>query len=359
MRIGIDIQTTLGEKTGFGFYVKNLVANLRKIDHENQYFFFRPEVDKDLSVSRRFIWDQLHIPRLARRSKIDVLHQPCFSVPIFFNSKTVVTVHDLIVRLYGKDIPFFARGFFGRWMPLSYAWADHIICDSEHTKKDLMKLLKIPEKKITVVYLAVGGEFQPLADKEKISKIKSKYATGEKYLLNVGTICPRKNLNFLIGVFEKVCRDFPDYKLVITGKKGWYYNSLFNLIKTLHLKNKIIFTGYIADEDAPYLYNGAEAFLFPSLYEGFGLPPLEAMACGVPVICSSASSLPEVVGQGGILLSPKDAVGWVRTIKKVLADKKLRANMSRGGLNQAKKFSWEKCARETLQVYKDVYENRS
>lgn len=359
MKIGIDVQTTLGEKTGFGFYVKNLVTNLKKIDRSNQYFFFQPTNNKDLSVSQRFMWDQFQIPKLANGAAVDILHQPCFSVPIFFQGKIVVTVHDLIARLYGKDIPFFARGFFGQWMPFSYSRADRVICDSQHTKKDIMKLLGIPERKITVIYLAVGKEFQPARDLEKIRQIKQKYSTGEKYLLNVGTICPRKNLYFLIGVFQKISRQFPDYNLVITGKKGWYYDSLFNLIKKLRLTRKIIFTGYVEDKDSPYLYNGAEIFLFPSLYEGFGLPPLEAMACGLPVICSSASSLPEVIGDGGILLSPNDTVSWVRMIKNILTDKKMRGKIVSNGLIQANKFSWERTAKKTLAVYKEVYENRN
>lgn len=357
MRIGIDVQTTLGQKTGFGFYVENLVSNLKKIDRKDKYYFFKPDFAKDLSAPQRFIWDQFHIPQKAREKKVDILHQTGFSAPVFYRGKVVVTVHDLIALLFGKDIPFFSRQFFGVWMPLSYRFADKIIADSEHTKNDIIKLLKIPAEKITVIHLAAGKEFRPISSIQKIQAIKEKYHTGEKYFLHVGTLNPRKNLEFLIEVFNEIIKQFPAYNLVITGKKGWHYEGLFGLVKKLGLEKKVIFTGYIEDQDASYLYNGAEIFLFPSLYEGFGLPPLEAMTCGCPVISSNTSSLPEVVGKAGILLSPNDKMSWIREIRKVLANKKIRKEMVEQSLAQAKQFSWDKTARQTLAVYKELYEN--
>ncbi|MCL5795664.1 MAG: glycosyltransferase family 4 protein [Patescibacteria group bacterium] len=355
MKIGIDIQTTLGQKTGFGFYVKNLVSQLEKIDRKNQYVLIKPASETDLSAPKRFYWDQFQVPKRAQDEKVDVLHQPCFSVPIFYRGKVVVTVHDLIARLFGKDIPFYSRQFFGKWMPFSYRRADKIIANSEHTKKDIVKILKIHPKKIKVIYLAAGSEFRKIHDQKKINQVTKKYKTGNKYLLHLGTLNPRKNLEFLIKVFAGIVKDFPQYNLVISGKEGWYFEGLFKLAKKLGLSKKIIFTGYIDDCDKPYLINAATVFTFPSLYEGFGLPLLEAMACGVPVISSNTSSLPEVVGEAGILIKPTDEKAWVNAIKLLLSNTKLRQQYIDRGLKQAQKFSWTKTARETLEVYQEVY----
>lgn len=355
MKIGIDIQTTLGQKTGFGFYVKNLVSQLEKIDKKNKYILIKPQSETDLSAPQRLYWDQFQVPKRAQQEQVDILHQPCFSVPIFYPGKVVVTVHDLIARLFGKDIPFFSRQVFSKWMPFSYRRADKIIANSQHTKNDIIKILKIPQEKIKVIYLAAGEEFKKINDQNKIKKVLKKYKTGDKYLLHLGTLNPRKNLEFLIRVFAGVVRDFPQYNLVISGKEGWYFEGLFELAKKLGLEKKVIFTGYIDDCDKPYLINAATIFTFPSLYEGFGLPLLEAMACGVPVISSNTSSLPEVVGKAGILIKPNDEKNWIKNIKLLLSDSKLRQKYSDLGFEQAKKFSWRETARQTLKVYEEVY----
>lgn len=352
--IGIDAQTTLGNKTGFGFYVKNLIEYLNIIDTENAYFYFKPENQTDLSTPQRFIWDQLTLPIRANRAGIDLFHQPCFSAPMLFKGKVVATICDLIGMLFGEDIPFWSRQYFGKWMPFSYRRADKIITISENTKKDVVRLLKIPAEKITVTHLAADKCFKPIRDGEEIQRIKNKYKTGGKYLLHVGTLHPRKNLEFLVKVFSRISSIFPEYNLVLTGKKGWYYEKLYNLINALGLKDNVVFTGYLPDEDAPCLYNGASVFLFPSLYEGFGLPPLEAMGCGIPVISSNTSSLPEVVGDAGILLSPKDEKAWVAAIKHLLENPAALSAMAEKSIKQAGKFSWDKCARETLAVYKSL-----
>lgn len=356
MKIGIDVQTTLGQKTGFGFYVQNLTEALKKIDKKNKYIMLKPSEEKDLSAPQRFYWDQFIAPRLAKKSHLDIFHQPCFSVPIFHDKmKIVVTIHDLIAIRFGTDIPFFSRQYFGKWMPFSYHWADKIICDSEHTKKDIIDFLKIPESKIKVIYLAADKDLKSNVSQSEIEGVKEKYGIKGKYLLNLSTISPRKNNQFLIDVFYNVLKKYKDYKLVITGKKGWYYEGLFKQVEDLGIKDSVIFTGYIRDEDKSALYAGATIFLFPSLYEGFGFTPLEAMTCGVPVICSNTSSLPEVVGDGGILLSPTDEKGWIKETEILLGDANLRKELSVKGYNQSKKFSWDKCAKETLKVYEELY----
>jgi len=353
MRIAIDTQTILGQKSGFGFYVKNLIDSLKKVSPENDYILISPETDKDFSTPQRFLWDQFGFSKAAKKNKVDILHQPCFSAPVFYRGKIVVTCHDIISLLFPKNLPLASRLFYSRWMPFSYRAADKIIADSEHTKKDIIQYLHITAEKIKVIHLAVSSNFRPQPN-DKIKTIKKKYHTGEKYFIHVSTLEPRKNLSFLVKAFAKVAKKGIKENLLIVGKKGWYYEGLFQLVKDLNLDKRVIFTGYAEDEDIPVLYSGATALTFPSMYEGFGFPPLEAMACGTPVISSNTSSLPEVVGEAGILLSPKDEQLWVRNMSKIATNSKLAFKLSQKGLLQAKKFSWEKTARETIQVYKEL-----
>lgn len=355
MKIGIDYQTALGQKTGFGFYVENLVKNLEAIDKKNQYILFRPKSKEDFSTIRRFWWDQFIIPAKALKNRVDILHQPAFAAPIFYPGKIIITVHDLIAMFIGSDIPFISRQYFGRWMPLTHKRADHIITISEHTKKDIINLLKIPEEKITVIPLAASQSFKPIKEKSRLAEIKNKFKTGDVFFLHVGTITPRKNLELIVSAFAELAKSDGEAKLVIAGKKGWFYEKLHKIIKNLAIEKRVVFTDYITEEEKILLYNAATALVFPSIYEGFGLPPLEAMSCGLPVIASSASSIPEVVGEAGILLDPNDLEGWAQAMRQVIHLEKLRQKMSGDGLKQAKKFSWQKTAEKTIEVYEKVY----
>jgi len=354
MKIAIDTQTTLGQKTGFGFYVKNLVEALEKVDSKDEYVKISPNTEKDFSTPQRLFWDQVTFPRRAAQARVELLHQPCFSAPLFYRGKIVVTCHDLISIFFPENLPLASRLFYSKWMPFSYRRADMIIAISEHTKRDIIALLKIPENKIRVIHSAASKDFRPVKSKAQLSRVQKKYHTGKNYILDVGTLEPRKNLPFLVRAYAIAVREGIEENLVITGKKGWYYDSLFKLVDELELGNKVIFTGYVEEKDLPALYSGAKAFVFPSIYEGFGLPPLEAMACGTPVVCSSTSSLPEVVGRAGILLLPKDERLWSKNIIKVIKDQKLAKTLSEMGLRQAKKFSWEESARKTIELYKEV-----
>jgi len=354
MKIAIDTQTTLGQKSGFGFYVKNLVEALAKVDPKDEYVLISPNTEKDFSTPQRWFWDQFIFPRRARKAQVDLLHQPCFSAPLWYSSKVIVTCHDLISIFFPENLPLASRLFYSKWEPFSYRKASKIIAISEHTKRDIMALLKIPEEKIRVIPLAASKDFRPIKSKRKIKEVQKKYKTGENYILDVGTIEPRKNLPFLVRSFALAVREGVDANLVITGKKGWYYQGLFKLVADLNLQDKVIFTGYVEEKELPSLYSAAKAFVFPSLYEGFGLPPLEAMACGVPVISSNTSSMPEVIGKAGILISPKDERLWAKTIVNILKDKALAQTLSEWGIRQAKKFSWEETARKTIEVYKEV-----
>ncbi|MCX6809698.1 MAG: glycosyltransferase family 1 protein [Candidatus Berkelbacteria bacterium] len=358
MKIAIDIQTTLGQPTGFGFYVSNLVRSLKEVSQEDEFVLIGPDTERDFSTPQRFIWDQFQFPAKAKKAQVELLHQPCFSAPIFYKNPVVVTIHDIISLIFPETIPFASRMFYSRWMPLSYRKAQKIIASSQSTKNDLMRMLAIPEEKITVISLAVDSKFANETSKDEVRQVKQKYNLRGDYLLHVGTLEPRKNLDFLIDVFARTISDKKNenLSLVITGKKGWYFEGLFEKVKNLGLENKVIFTGYVDEKDKPAIYKGAKIFTFPSLYEGFGLPPLEAVASQIPVISSSTSSMPEVLGDAGILLSPHDPKAWVSAISKVNSDSDLRQKMIEKNKEQLKKFSWEKTARSTIAVYTQAIE---
>lgn len=356
MRIGIDAQTTLGEKTGFGFYVENLTRALQKTVRGDEFKLLYPEQIADLSTLGRWWWDQITLPALARRGRVDLLHQPAFSVPIVYSGKKIVTIHDVISLLH-PNIPFFSRQFYSKWMPFSYRFADHFITISEHSKRDIHQKLGIATNRITVIYLAADDAYRNVVSRDDIRRVEKKYQINPPYVLNVGTINPRKNLEFLVTVFAEAKKTHKlPHTLVVAGKKGWHYDTLFRKVKDLGLGEQVLFTGYVDDVDKPALYHGADLFLFPSIYEGFGLPPLEAMFCGTPVISSNTSSLPEVIGAGGIGLSPHDTNGWVEAMAHVLNTPALRKKLVEQGRKQASTFSWDRCARETLAVYHMVTE---
>jgi len=360
MKIAIDVQTTLGQPTGFGFCVSNLVENLKKIDDKNEYVLAKPDSETDFSTPQRFIWDQFTFPKIARGRSVDLIHQPCFSAPLMFRGPVVVTIHDIISILFPQNIPFASRMFYSKWMPFSYAKAKKIISISESTKRDIVRVLKISPDKITVIHNGFDAKLQQKLSNDKIDQVKKKYDLPQDYLLHIGTLEPRKNLDFLIDVFFEAIKDKKNSNLalVITGKKGWYYEGLFEKVAKLKLQGKVIFTGYIDEEDKGALYQGARIFTFPSLYEGFGLPPLEAMASGTPVISSNTSSMPEVIGEAGILISPKQKSAWVEAISRVNRDEKLYYEMKKKNEQQVSKFDWERTAKQTIDVYEQAMRNR-
>jgi len=287
---------------------------------------------------------------------VDLFHATEHLLPPLSSIRTVFTLHDLIFLFHPETHKPLNRWFLTLMMPRFLQAADAIIAVSECTKRDAIRFYNIPEEKITVIYEGVSSRFRP-ADPKTVQAIQDKYGLPERFILYVGTIEPRKNLTALLEAYAELRRRLePPPGLVFTGKKGWLYEGFFRRLRELGLEDKVTFTGYVPDEDLPALYSAATVFAFPSLYEGFGLPPLEAMACGTPVITSSASSLPEVVGEAGILVDPYDVGGLVRAMKRVLMDEGKRKEMRGKGLRQAARFSWEKTARETLKVYRSMVE---
>jgi len=381
MKIGIDIsQIVYG--TGVSFYTKNLVENLLKIDQENEYTLFfsslRQSLSQKLEVKSQnnkvkvksfkipptlleILWNKLHIfPVEKFIGSIDVFHSSDWTQPPTKAAK-VTTIHDFGFIKYPKTAHPKIKAVMSRRFKWIKREVDLIIAISEATKKDIIEILGIPEEKIRVVYEATPTDINRIEDQKVIDKVKKKFGIKGDYLLTVATLEPRKNLKKIIEAFSKLRTQNSSLRLVIVGKPGW--GDMSEEIGdgrqetgVRGLESGVIFTGYVSREELSSLYSGASCFVFPSLYEGFGLPILEAMKCGCPVVTSNLSSMPEVAGEAGILVNPLDVKGIARGINEVIGDKERRESLIKKGFEQAKKFSWEKTAKETLRIYHEVIE---
>jgi glycosyltransferase involved in cell wall biosynthesis len=239
-------------------------------------------------------------------------------------------------------------------VPWSIGRATHVLADSQATKQDLINIWQVPTSKITVLYSGVNEMFQPVNDEAESTAVRHKYNLENiPYLLCVGTVQPRKNYQMLIRAFEPIAQNQPHH-LVIAGGKGWLEEEMLAEVKRQNLTNRVHFIGFVDDADLPALYSSATLFAMPSLYEGFGLPLLEAMACGVPIITANTSSLPEVVGDTAVQLPPTDAPAWTQAISMLLSDPPQRARMTAEGFRQVRQFTWNKSALQLLQIYRDL-----
>jgi glycosyltransferase involved in cell wall biosynthesis len=282
--------------------------------------------------------------------KPDLVHFPNFNVVLNKKFPFVVTIHDLSCLKYPSACPHILARFYVAFM-IGFACrqARLIITDSLNSKQDIMNTLHVPESKIRVIYPAVDSKYQPIKDP---ATVLAKYNLPEKYILYVGNHEKRKNIPALMAAFSQ-CQAKREYKLVITGRKDLRRTEIYRTIEALNIGEKIYFTGYLPEEDLPALYTQAGLLAFPSAYEGFGLPILEAMACGTPVICSKAAAVTEVSGDAALTIDPVDTAGFAQGIDKVLTDQHLRRQMREQGLQRAKDFTWEKTVEEHIKVYKE------
>jgi glycosyltransferase involved in cell wall biosynthesis len=377
MRIGIDISLTIGEKAGIGNYCHNLVRSLGTIDHKNKYllfpfyyYIFHPDFKKTERPSHKnfrvnlhwlskkiieYLWQAKSVPRRWFFPAVDVLHSTTFCVPKTGYKKLVVTIYDISFLTHpayhlDETVAHCHKGTLE-----AVAHADKIIVISEHTKKDLIHYYHCDPQKIAVTLLGVDERFKRVDDAARIAAAKKKYGITTKFIFNIGSIEPRKNITGLVEAYAQLPGHLQDeYGLIIGGGKGWKNSALYETVARLKLEDRVRFIGFVDDEDLPYLYNGATIFVYPTFYEGFGLPVLEAMACGCPVISSNVSSIPEVVGAGGLLVNPEITNEIAAAMGSLLSDTKVRAELSAQGLLQAARFSWLKCAQETLKVYEEL-----
>ncbi len=383
MIIGIDIRMLArGTKSGVEEYIINLLSNMLRLDSNIKYKLFyngykKVELEYDFLKLSNVTLKEFKIPnRLFDFSSqyfnypkidnllggVDIFFSPhIFSAPVSKNCKVVTTFHDLSFENH-KEFYSVSKNYWHFSMnPKSQAQrSNKIIAVSESTKKDLIKIYKIEAEKIKVIYSGinlVSSIKYPsnLANRQvsSISKIRKKYSLPDHYILYLGTLEPRKNIIGLIKAFEILkIRDQilnTKFKLVIAGSKGWLYEDIFKTVQNSPVKNDIIFTGFVENKDKSALYDLADLFVYPSFYEGFGFPPLEAMAAGTPVITSNFSSLPEAVGNAAIMVNPYNLDELAKAMEMILTDEKLRDVLIKRGFEQTKKFSWQNCAEETLE----------
>ena len=372
MRICIDASPAVHHRAGLGRYAQELTSALLAADTDNEYvaFYHRPEgahVDPPLdriphlttSLNTKpwrlaaLLGQFLRIPQDRMFPGIDLFHATDHLLPRLSRVKTVFTLHDLIFRLYPETHKPLNRWFLTLAMPQFLRAANAVIAVSKNTKRDAVRFYNLDEAKFHVVYEGVNERFRP-APAQDVAHVRQVYALPEHFILSLGTIEPRKNLTALLEVYRHLLDRGSELRLVVVGKKGWLYEGFFRRLRELGLEDEVIFPGFVPDEDLPAFYTAADLFVLPSLYEGFGLPVLEAMACGAPVVTSNASSLPEVAGEAGILVDPNDVRDLVRGIEQVLADEGKRKEMQVKGLQQAARFSWDRAARETLLVYHEA-----
>jgi glycosyltransferase involved in cell wall biosynthesis len=366
MRVGIDISQSVYEGTGSGRYVVELVNELLRNDSANEYILFGSAMRRMSDLKSRkyntktsffpfppkffeFVWNKWHVlPFEMFTGKVDVYHSSDWSQAPS-RAKKVTTIHDVMPFLFPTRFhPRIVEAHRERWKWIEKE-VDNIIVDAQSTKVDVCSLFKIDPSRVVVIPLGCDERFfNAKKNLEKIAQVQKKYQL-EKYILAVGTLEPRKNMARLVEAFGKIDRELQqDYKLVIVGKKAW--------AEALGQQENMLLTGYVEDADLPYLYAGAKCFVMPSLYEGFGLPVLEAMAAGVPVICSHKSSLPEIGGDDVHYIEDAESVDSIRIVlEHVLTSEEYElAEVAESAYNRAKQFTWERTAKETLEVYKKL-----
>jgi glycosyltransferase involved in cell wall biosynthesis len=285
----------------------------------------------------------------------DLYYFPDFALPPLRRGRSVITVHDLSFLLVPDCAEVGLRNHLEKVVPMSVRYADFVTADSENTRNELTTLLDVEPNRVSVVYGGVDSRFHPIEDEATLHAARVKYGLHSPFILYVGTIEPRKNLGRLLRAYTRLRAKYKTpHRLVVAGGLGWLYQDVLREIDELASEHEVIFLGRVPDEDLPTLYSLADVFAFPSLYEGFGLPPLEAMACGVPVVCSNTSSLPEVVGDAGVLVSPFDIDALSEAIASLLEDPARRTELAARGRERARLFTWERSARQLLAIYQRV-----
>ena len=369
MKIGIDARMYSSSFTGIGRYTHELIKHLVRIDKDNTYVIFLNEKEFEhfsieaanitkvqVDAPHYSVKEQTVFLKEILKHKIDLMHFTHFNAPLLYNKPFVVTIHDLTPSFYKgkKRVNPLERMGYNIVVKNSIKKSKHIIAVSENTKKDIQKLFQIPAEKISVIYEAVGEEFKQVQDQESLKQTKQKYSLSRPFLLYTGVWRDHKNVTGLIKAFGELRKQDQDIDLVITGKEDPYYPEVKELPKQLGVEKFVRLVGFVSEQELIDLYNLATLFVFPSLYEGFGLPVLESMACGTPVVASNVSSIPEVCGEACMLFNPEDTNDMANKIQQVLQDKELQEKMIEQGFTNLKKFSWGKMVQETLQVYQKI-----
>lgn len=371
MRIGIDARMYSSGFTGIGRYVYELVEHLTSMDKKNEYVLFMNEpeysayqprskrVSKVLVNARHYsVAEQTKFLWKLWRAKLDLMHFTHFNAPILYRGKSVVTIHDLTLSLYpGKKMNSgFRRWAYNRTLRSTVNKASRIIAVSGNTKKDLMEMLNTESSKIEVIYLGVSEHFGPRADQEVNEELRKKYSIARDFVLYTGVWRSHKNVVNLIKAFSYLQENEGfDPQLVITGKEDPFYPEIKRTVKELGLEQDVVFTGLVPEDELVSLYQEARVYAFPSLYEGFGLPPLEAMRCGTPVVASRCACIPEICGEDNALFfDAYDPEDIANTLRKLWLNEELRKELRERGLRHSRKFKWENMAEKILAIYLEL-----
>ncbi len=370
MKIGIDAREIQnGVYTGIGRSLANFLEYFSMLNKDDECILFSSKkipLDfgrkvKNIVIEEglTFYWDQVKLPLAMRRERVDIFYSPYYKVPLLTFCKVVSAILDLMYlsfKEYRKKLGIKAKLYYMSFGKGFAHKADRIITDSEHAKKEIVKFYKIAEDRIKIIPLSVNKVYNLVEDKIKIEETKEKYGINKRYILFVGNFKPHKNVKTLILAFKEITNILPDLELVLVGPKKNSYQELKTLGEDLSLQDKVIFTGKITNLfELKNLYDGAELFVMPSLYEGFGLPVAEAMACGLPVVASDRTSIPEVVGNAGILVNPSDNKAFVTTILNLLQDQQMRLELSKRSKEQANLFSEDRINKAIYDLFQEVY----
>ncbi len=380
MRIGIDCRMYSSQFTGIGRYVFELVENLQTIDRQNHYFLFfnQPEFNNFQASSPNFqkvlvnakhysLAEQTCFLKILNRHHLDLMHFTHFNAPIFYRRPSIVTIHDLTLHFFpGKKMKsFFHRLAYRTTIRTAVRKATKIIAVSRATGRDLEELLNISLNKIQIIYEGVNPDFKPIDNQSRLNHTLHKYQIHKPFLLYTGVWRDHKNLTGLLDAFAQIYKKH-DLQLVVTGRKdNIYAQEIFNHARQLGLMSEkdrstdhqwpaVIFPGLVGEDELIDLINLAKIYVFPSFYEGFGLPPLEAMQCGTPVAASNTSCMPEICGNNAIYFDPYSPADIADKIERLLTDQHLYNRLVKSGLQHTKKFSWSKMAKETHQLYLHV-----
>jgi glycosyltransferase involved in cell wall biosynthesis len=374
IRIGIEAylwgQAGSYRQSGVSAYVRHLVRGLAGVSLPGEALVYLPfDCQADfptashlrgqvspiplLRPAQRILWEHTIFPFLLWKDRVRLLHATMNVAPWWSPCPVVVTILDLAYLRYPHVHPPGRRLYLDVMTRLTVRQARAIVAISQYTREEIERLLHVPPARIHIIYLGVDADLRPLP-RDQVETFRRQRGLPERYLLYLGNLEPRKNLPRLVQAYARIRKC--GVPLVLAGARGWGYAELFELVEKLGLSPQVLFPGFVPRQELPLWYNGAEALVYPSLYEGFGLPPLEAMACGTPVLVSTAASLPEVVGEAGLQVSPDDVEGLAKAMRRLLQDEDLRADLRQRGLMQARRFTWEQMARETAGLYQKLLE---
>jgi glycosyltransferase involved in cell wall biosynthesis len=369
VRIAIDYTPALRQGAGIGRYTRGLVSGLAEIDRENQYTLFSAGETPSFrdwpanfhpctsAIPPRWLtigWHRLRLPIPAEilTGDCDLYHSPDFTLPPLRRARGLVTIHDLSFLRVPECADPGLRAFLEKAVPTAVMRARRVLADSENTRQDLIEILRVDPDRISVVTPAIEPRFRREENAARLQEVRARYRLPDRFILGLGTLEPRKNFTGLIAAFGKLARgtNLP-HALMIGGKPGWLYEDIYKQVNQENLAGRVLLPGFVADEDLPVLYSLAEVFVFPSLYEGFGIPVLEAMACGTPVVTSNNSSLPEAAGSAALMVEATDSTELAETIAKILSDADQRRRMIAAGYDQAHRFTWQRSAQALLEAY--------